>query len=44
VKSLSDETMQKPPNRPVYNKSVASMMSALSVAFFPGVWSNCCMG
>lgn len=44
VKSLSDETMQKPLKRRVYSRSIASMMSALSVAFLPTVFANCCTG
>jgi hypothetical protein len=35
VKSLSLETRQKPPKLPVYSRSIASMISALSVAFLP---------
>lgn len=37
VKSLSLETMQKPSKRPVYSRSIASMIIALSVAFLPTV-------
>ncbi len=37
VKSLSLETMQKPSNVPVWSRSIASMIIALSVEFFPAV-------
>jgi hypothetical protein len=35
VKSLSDDTRQKPSKLPVYSKSMASMMRAESVEFLP---------
>lgn len=35
VKSLSLDTMQKPLKRRVYSRSIASMISELSVAFLP---------
>src|SRR6266446_6721216 len=44
VKSLSLETRQKPPNSRVCSKSIASMMSALSLAFLPTVLRNCWTG
>src|SRR5712671_1554114 len=44
VKSLSLETRQKPPNSRVCSKSIASMMSALSLAFLPIVLRNCWTG
>ena len=37
VKSLSLDTMQKPPKFLVYSKSIASIISALSVEFLPFV-------
>ena len=37
VKSLSLETRQKPSNRPLCSRSIASMIIALSVAFLPVV-------
>src|SRR6266478_8511444 len=44
VKSLSLDTWQKPPNSRVWSKSIASMMSALSLAFLPTVFRNCWTG
>jgi hypothetical protein len=35
VKSLSLDTRHMPSKRPVYIRSIASMISALSVAFLP---------
>ena len=35
VKSESLETMQNPSTFPVYKMSIASMINALSLAFFP---------
>ena len=35
VKSESLDTMQKPSKLPLYSKSIASMTSAISVAFLP---------
>ena len=37
VKSLSLETITNPSRFPAYNRSIASMMSAESVWFFPRV-------
>ena len=37
VKSLSEETRQKPSNRPECSRSMASMTSAMSVEFLPVV-------
>ena len=44
VKSLSLVTRQKPSNRRVYKRSIASMINALSVAFLPLVYANCWTG
>src|SRR5215207_3969878 len=44
VKSLSLETRQNPPNSRVCSKSIASIISALSLAFFPTVLRNCWTG
>ncbi|MNQ65437.1 hypothetical protein D3C85_798910 [compost metagenome] len=44
VKSLSLETIQNPSTLPAYNRSMASMMNAESVEFFPWVYANCCIG
>src|SRR5712675_157767 len=35
VKSLSEDTRQKPSNRPLCSRSIASMTNAMSDAFFP---------
>ena len=37
VKSLSDDTRQKPSNLPLWSKSIASMTSVMSEAFLPVV-------
>ena len=37
VKSLSEDTMQKPSTLPEYSRSMASMIMAESVAFLPVV-------
>ena len=44
VKSLSLETMANPSTLPEYSRSIASMISAESVAFLPDVYANCCCG
>ena len=41
VKSLSEDTMQNPCSLPAWSKSMASIISAESVAFFPRVFANC---
>ena len=41
VKSESDDTMQNPRTLPLCRMSMASMISALSVAFFPETAVNC---
>jgi hypothetical protein len=36
--------LQKLENRPVYRRSIASIIMAPSVAFLPVVYANCCIG
>lgn len=43
AKSLSLETVQNIKNLTVYSKSMASLIIAPSVAFFPVVYANCCI-
>ena len=44
VKSPSLDTIQKPSTLLVYNISIASIINVESVAFFPTVFLNCCIG
>ena len=44
VKSESEETIANASTFPIHSRSIASMMSAESVEFFPVVYANCCTG